>query len=481
MVDQNQRRSFAEQDDDNLQKGIEMSLSQTISGQEVGITDATGTHFGPATEAYYDNDKWAMTASRSHAQEILQNPDPEYRKREPGSPAFIKPSLAGNYIPPLITILHAVPIAREALLARDLLLEDYGYNSEWWDGQPIDTPRVIDVDNPTEELIQAEVIPELQRHMAFLDQTERAYGNAEALANFNELRRYRSTEVENEMLQIWSASITKLLPDFELRDIFQNNASIDEATKTFFSLDLPLSEDMLDCGMTLYEALDDALWTAHRAAFSADTFLTKVADVLVINAYRQNQRGSGLGIKIPAVWYADRYLQESSVATKEMHLNKESVSVEIRGIENSQIELQKFQYPRDMAKVLDTAQLLDLAHSYFSPSPQGEMADVSDKPEDLMSLESEPARTQYSQIAAELQAVAERVSQKLNGVYFCATLSLARKLTNFKIWSNQGNRLSKNYGSCLSCTLSLLKILSNLLTTNIPYVAFPLNPIRLMC
>ena len=416
MTDQTQPRSFAEQDEDNLQKAIDMSMSQTLSGQEVGITDATGTRFGPATEAYYDNDKWAMTAARSHAQEILQNPDPEYRKREPGAPAFIKPSLAGNYIPPLITILHAVPLAREALLARDHLIENYGYNNEWWDGQAIETPRVIDVDNPTEEPIHAELIHELQRHIAFLDQTERAYGNAEALANSDGLRRFRLSEVENELLQTWSSGIAKLLPDFELRDIFQNTVSIDETTRSFFSLDLPLSEDMLDCGMTIYEALDDALWTANRATFQSDTFLTRVADVLVINAYRQNQRGSGLGIKIPAVWYADRYLQDSIPVTKDMHLGKESVSAEIKRIEKAQAKLHSFQYSWDTAKVVDTGKLLNLAKSYFETSPEGEKVEVSVNSQDSISVESEPSKKSISIIAEELQGVVERVSQKLNGL-----------------------------------------------------------------
>jgi len=417
MADQPQARSFAEQEEDNLQKAIDMSLGETLSGQEIGITDATGTRFGPATEAYYDNDKWAMTAARSHAQEILQNPDPEYRKREPGAPAFIKPSLAGNYIPPLITILHAVPMAREALLARDHLIENYGYNNEWWDGQSIETPRIIDADNPTEEPIQAELINELQRHMAFLDQTERAYGNAEALANFDELRRFQLSEIENELLQAWSAGITKLLPNFELGSIFQNDASFDGTVKSFFSLDLPLSEDMLDCGMTLYEALDDALWTAHRGTFSTTTFLTKVADVLVINAYRQNQRGSGLGIKIPAVWYVDRYLQESISATEEMHLGKDSVVAEVRAIENAQIELQKFQCSGDVAhKILDTDKLLNLAKSYFETSPEDQVVNVSAQPEDSTSLESEPNKASYLEIAEELQAVVKRVTQKVNGL-----------------------------------------------------------------
>ncbi|MCJ1247869.1 hypothetical protein MMC30_005084 [Trapelia coarctata] len=409
--DQTQPRSFAEQDEHNLQKAIGMSLSQRLSGQEVGITDATGTRFGPATEAYYDNDKWAMTSARPHAQEILQNPDPEYRKREPGAPAFIKPSLAGNYIPPLITILHAVPMAREALLARDHLMENYGYNSEWWDGQPIEASRVIDVNNSTEGPIQAELVSELQRQMAFLDQTERAYGNAEALANLEELRRFRLSEVENELLQAWSMGITQLIPNFDLRAIFQNNATLSEDHKTFFSLDLPLSEDLLDCGMTLYEALDDTLWTAHR---SANTFLTKVADVLVINAYRQNQRRSGLGIKIPAAWYADRYLQESISATEEMHLGKESVAAEIKEIENVQMDLQSFQKPEGLAKAMDTSGLLNLVKSYFEAVPEDQIAEVPDKPEDLMSLETEPAKTPYSEIAEELQAVMGRVSQKLN-------------------------------------------------------------------
>jgi hypothetical protein len=37
----------------------------------------------------------------------------------------------------LLTILHSIPLAREALLLRNKPLFDYGHDPQWWNGQPI--------------------------------------------------------------------------------------------------------------------------------------------------------------------------------------------------------------------------------------------------------------------------------------------------------------------------------------------------------
>jgi hypothetical protein len=398
-----------------VQKAMAMSMNQNMSDQELGVIDPEGTHFRPANnDAYYDNSKWAMTSTRSYAQEILQNPAPKHRQRQPGVPAFLKPSLAGHYIPPLITILHAIPMAREALLAREYSLPDYGYSDEWWDGQIITAPEVINIDQPTRTYYEQEeekIIPEFQRHMAFLDLTERAYGNAEIISRMAGLSHRSTNEIENELLQRWTESAQIIIDDRRLVCIFRNVASVERALKPFYALDLPLEEGLVDCGMTLYDALDKALWTGYRPSDTAEVFLENVADVLVISTYRQRTKGSGLGIKIPAVWYADRYLKEKIDDNREMQKDKESVREQIRKIDATLFKLKNIPNPKDPSKMIDSKKFLSVAKSHFQ-SPQTNGAGGASPSSDL-SIGNDGSNLQKINIAEELQALTDRIEQKL--------------------------------------------------------------------
>ncbi|MCJ1285160.1 hypothetical protein MMC26_004498 [Xylographa opegraphella] len=399
-----------------------MSISETMPAQEVGVTDGTGAHFGPATDAYYDNDKWAMTAARTHAQEILQNPDPQFRMREKGAPAFLKPSLAGHYVPALVTILHAIPMAREALLSRDYMLSDYGKSDEWWDGLPIESPQIFNLDQTIDETKREEIVFEFQRLMAFLDETERAYGSADVLVNMEGTRHVHMGDVEGRLLQIWSESVARAMPDYELRTIFETSASEDLNDRIIYALDLPIDSFFLDSGSTLYDALDAAIWTGFKATDDEAIYLERVPDVLVIKARRSGGTGTGIGVKVPATWYADRYLKESLVATKEMRLTRESVMDEITKIEHSQANLAKFQVSGADGKLVDTAKLLRVAKAHFESSPASRI--LKQPLQNGVSEASDSASTSpsYSEIAEQLQVVAERVSQKLKGKSILAPL-----------------------------------------------------------
>lgn len=160
------------------------SGSQPVYGhQETGIT---GTHTSPTNPNFrdaessqkYDPSQWALTTTQTV--EIFLEPSPVDRKRLLGEPAFLKPFNTGTNLSAALTILHSIPIAREALLAREYCHSDYGHADQWWNGQNIRMLRIINVDDETSRI--PEEFVETQRLMAFLDQTTRAYGSIESLA-----------------------------------------------------------------------------------------------------------------------------------------------------------------------------------------------------------------------------------------------------------------------------------------------------------
>ena len=120
---------------------MSLDQNQIPPGQEMGVTyQNSNQQFRPATQDYYEQDKWAMTISESRTQEIILNPEAPDRRRRPGTPAFFKPSSSTRTLPALMKILHEIPMGREALLNRSVTLPDYGRESDWWDGTPVQGP-----------------------------------------------------------------------------------------------------------------------------------------------------------------------------------------------------------------------------------------------------------------------------------------------------------------------------------------------------
>jgi hypothetical protein len=104
------------------------------NNQESGVVDGSGVSkpfFGPATEDYYDSAAWAMVPATKSIEYI---PDANIlsQKRESDEPPFIKPTPNQYYLPALLTMLHTIPLFRNAFLAPQVSLEDYWLGEDWW-------------------------------------------------------------------------------------------------------------------------------------------------------------------------------------------------------------------------------------------------------------------------------------------------------------------------------------------------------------
>lgn len=189
--------------DADLQQAIKASMEDSQrSGQNYPAytgPQTTGTvGYTPATnfkradnDTQYDSSTWALAVrgqGETNAIEIFLDPPPNERKRQPEQPAFLRPSTGSGSLGPLLTILHSIPTARNLLLQKDHILDDYGQQENWWAGHIIQIQRVVNEDDldpiPLEDL---EVVRESQRLMAFLSGTERAYGTAESLGSIHNI------------------------------------------------------------------------------------------------------------------------------------------------------------------------------------------------------------------------------------------------------------------------------------------------------
>ena len=397
---------------------MSISESHTLPGQETGTIDYGKQTFGPATRDHYDASKWALTYPAAQNQEILLNPEPHDRKRQPNTPAFFKTPSTGHSLSALIKILHAIPMAREALINRNRILQDYGHEKDWWDGTPVKVLRVVNVDAGGRKINEDDVIYEAQRLMAFLDRTDRAYGSTNVLAGLDGIGLQDNGKGLN-FLSLWQAAIARF--ESPLADIFESvgtkvdpNYPEDARSERVTYFTVKVDSETAGKGLTLYEALDHILWVDAKE--DDEIYLQKVGDIFTLEVDNPVENVSGLGIEIPPIWYADRYLPSHTQEAKDMLARKAAVMAQLQNEEKLQSGLSRFPKPTDGAEV-DVPKLLAKATTYFERKKAYQNAsNETSLPERRSQEDIGQSQAQTDPVAIELKALTARISDKLNSM-----------------------------------------------------------------
>lgn len=202
-----------EDEDEQLRRALQMSIQESESGR--GRSPAPGTdvesrdrgpYFGPARASNYENGNWDMVKVDNSGQESGvvgndvtkwstdgndgQDPQepPHARKRAENVPAVLDTRVAkGTWISEesfllsslsgLMTILHKIPKAREALLLASPRAsgDEVQPADGWWCGNQPPVPESTTTDDTTDTTGE-KLLREAARAMAFLDNSDRAYG-----------------------------------------------------------------------------------------------------------------------------------------------------------------------------------------------------------------------------------------------------------------------------------------------------------------
>jgi hypothetical protein len=221
-------------------------------------------------------------------------------------------------------------MARNILLSCGSPARSYGHNSEWWKGQPIlkaeDLVKMRTGQNTWEQEPHPEFGEELHRLMAFLDQTERSYAVIDGLVETSPIRSAWGLDFEAQLFHalkdeaadnpsfdisplMLKGRVVPVLPPQEPSSIGDD---VEEEVMDFSFLDVHIDSDSYSWVNTLYDALDHLLW---NGALSSDqpypenakmAVLVKPSEIITI---RLNGAGLSRPCKIPATFYADRYLE----------------------------------------------------------------------------------------------------------------------------------------------------------------------------
>jgi hypothetical protein len=394
-----------------------MSLGQDFGPQENGVTTTTtnNSHFGRATRDHYDDNAWAMTLFNPSTREVIINPDPEDRRRIDNEPAFLRPSQEYQYLGGFLTIIHSIPLAREALLLRKRVLSDYGYDSQWWKGQPIRVPKIVSLEDAhAEDSDWDDILYETQRLMAFLDSTDRAFGSTDALIGLRSVSGYDSDGGVSNFLESWQEAAVRATPDDQLSMVFSSHA----LKRPLSELDTPIEKEFFildpnvesEHGQTLYDVLDRAVWADRPGEELDDVWLEHVAEVLVMRLESSDPSTKSVDVKIPATFYPDRYLEACREISREFRLRRLDVYGEINRLENI---MNRLSLSKAVArKGLTSKELLEKAAAAACVAlPKYLTNGMGDVP-----LGPEVANAEGQRLAQELRAIADNIDARLKGI-----------------------------------------------------------------
>ncbi|KAI1978699.1 hypothetical protein LOZ51_000928 [Ophidiomyces ophidiicola] len=404
--------TLEEQEDREMQQAVAASLGRDYDseGQQSGTVSThenQDQQFGPVPSN--DASSWAITRCKpSPTTEVCVNPDPEGRKREDGMPAFLRPAEDAPYLAACLTILHEIPLAREELIARHRIEADYGHHPNWWNGV-----RALAKTSQPED---SRVLIETQRLMAFLDGTTRAFGSADVLAH----RLLISDDVPDgllaDFLAKWQLEASpQHLDNSRDHRIFQSvvvqeyiNSRI-PLTKIPFSV-ADLGND-LEGGSTLYDVLDTNLWPDCTDGRGFDeAYMENVAPIFIMRISTCDER-KPVGVKIPATWYSDRYLQSNLGFARTLRERRREANVKIKRLDKL---IEKYSAGQMLnGETIPFTSLLESTATGAGIAMQKSCC--TDALDESIMAEKQALRTEASEkLINDLRAIAEKVEKKLS-------------------------------------------------------------------
>ncbi|KAK7207516.1 hypothetical protein BZA70DRAFT_271513 [Myxozyma melibiosi] len=428
-------------EEDDMAKAMRMSLqSLTDSGMDIDSQQETGV-LRPSTRQTYDADEWGVVqiGSGGLSPQILEN-----ARREPEKIPTLLPCAPAPYLAPYLTVLHSVPLARSALsLFGKQLVEDYGFADRWWDKQQIFVPGFASSEITNQDMHRLSLLVEIQRIMAFLDQTGSSDESQRAWASIENLVRALSScgdsyvdlvhadflmDSEPVVLlqRTWEfvtghyADTLDLSPDlkrlvntvapstntldpigeylFTSLAVVDSPISLPDDTSTeqkFTTLDVVISSDLRDIYKSLTGHLDSLLWSAEP-----DVCLKTVAHIFTMTIHQESGM-AGTGVELPTTWYPDRYTPAFKDVMKPNVARRTELFGRIEELEKRKKMITE--YPG-----FNTHSLLNATRLYFTPPSESERSSASKNHIKVYE--------KITKLTASLDSLVDRINRKITAL-----------------------------------------------------------------
>lgn len=336
------------QEEEDMARALRESAQEAgidVPAQESGITSTTSPYFGQPRQSEYDQNNWSMVSTTGNRPIFPTIRPASFRKRDIGTPALLQltPSVTDDdNLGGLLTILHEIPMSRNAFLSLGTAASDYGRGEEWWNGKAITTSeQQIQGDTQGFPSMQ-DVGEELHRIMAFLDKTERAYGSASCLIDMmphdHEAAERRLFEVLKEAKEpstshmYTNAVIIPYDPTIAAAEAEELSEESSEDDGGFGLIEMETPED--SSVSSLYDVMDHLMWSdvLNSGKPSSSARMATFRNIGEVITLKLKQRGPPRFMDIPEVFYPERYTESRKEEARKIQHELASVNGEIADI-----------------------------------------------------------------------------------------------------------------------------------------------------
>lgn len=297
-------------EEDQYHRAIAESMQDAHRPRGEMNTTTTPTHFGPAQRPYYDHDRWALQPIAS-AREVIDHPPPHKRRRRAQAPAVLIGATDTDYLPALLSIYHSIPLAREALLTPTLAPPIDTGAPGWWQGTPDGNDDTV---APQQSGVGKEAhtfLSELQRLMAFLDGSTRAYASVDRLAESRAYKAYHADSSLSRLAQVWQNYTARLVPDNPITQVFTTVAvkAVGVNGSPEVRKEMVCIEGPKDTAQDPNELLSKMVWNDTPNDVLDDICLERLGEIFTIRVFNGNSQ-TPLDFTATETWYFDRYTPE---------------------------------------------------------------------------------------------------------------------------------------------------------------------------
>lgn len=279
------------------------------------------------------------------------------RVRQEDAPAFLKPFSNNNPLPALVTILHSISQCRNIFLAPNYHQDSYAVSADWWNADPTSIAEVY------KSYRNEHLVREMQRLVAFLDRTQRAYGSVGKLQNLGGWQ----TEHEGKPVTHWFPAIMDVaytqqrctLLGSAMKSEWQGDGAVPSTER--YSLTTADASTIPWEDPNLYDALDGTLYYPDKEL----SLLLIPANVQVIHLKNSDANAF---VKIPSWLYLGRYSFDRKDAIKAVLKEQQTYSEAMWRID---AELEEIKYEEHGGKKHDALKCIETSMHAFQPDSDG--------------------------------------------------------------------------------------------------------------
>jgi hypothetical protein len=198
-------------------------------------------------------------------------------------------------------------------------------------------------------------------------------------------------------LLLWSAAFESQVPGAQLDGLIRSVVNIGNESVQNFVLDAPVSRASGKSDLSIYDVLDDQL-------FSADTgsgaHISKISKVLILRLNSATTNAQGLGCRVPATLYPDRYMEINKPVIDSMYSDMKKYEDQLTEIDTTVQRLKYHAPKKGKVKKVDTLKLLETSMRAFKSREGEETSDPKD-----------------AAVLSQLQSLYQSIESKLSGEF----------------------------------------------------------------